>query len=258
MTQYLLAIAFYGRDFYGIIGHKDSLISQIKHVLRTKIKLLSNAKISCSVSSRTDAGVTALESYISLQLPFGIHLYNFMYKTLPKCKILYCGELESEKLLSIRPYIEYKIYKYYFSQIDCIRERAHGYYLRPDISIYKLKSLLNILSANTWWKNFCSEEWKEKYGLEDYRFIKKIQMKLCSNYIVIMGHSFLSHQIRRILFIVIGYAENRIALHAIANMLQKNTLYRLAIQPVPAEYLVLSKTKVKPSLFDNYRKINIR
>ncbi|AKX34582.1 tRNA pseudouridine synthase A [Spiroplasma litorale] len=222
MFYYLLTTAYDGTDFAGWAKQKNKKTIQ-GEIEKAFEKVAPNSKFRMVGASKTDSGVHAKDQKVWTELSFEPNVSGFLLainKTLPiGIKILKMEKIEKE--YRVRN-CKYKIYMYSikFNNLD-ISNNRFSYFSKRILDLNKLKKALKCFEGKHNFINYSGLNEAEAKEINPNRSVDKIWVKKSNDgyQIFFKAKGFIRYQIRMMMGATIAFANNKIDLNKIINVL---------------------------------------
>lgn len=200
MNKFKLIISYDGTDYYGWQTQKE--LPSIASTLKKTFKNIFGSDITLKGASRTDAGVHALGQVAMFKTELDVTAEKLLYawnNALPQDIVIRSVEQVAEDF-NVYEHIDHKIYYYhFFTERPLPFFARYGLYYYYPIDFKKLEMALEQFVGTHDFRSYCSiEDTRE----DTVRTIDRIYLEYYKKYgayrIVVIGHSFLRHMIRRI------------------------------------------------------------
>lgn len=247
MKKFKLIISYDGTDYYGWQTQKE--LPSVASALQKAFKNVFGQEIILKGASRTDAGVHALGQVAMFKTEIDATADDLLYawnNVLPHNVVIRSIEQVNQDF-NLYENISHKIYYYhFFTQRPLPFFARYGLYYYYPIDFKKLEMALEQFAGTHDFKSYCSiEDTREN----TVRTIDKIYVEYYKKYgayrIVVVGHSFLRHMIRRIVGACLEVASKpNLPISMLQEVLQKKD----PRQPFPnanAQGLMLYKIQYK-------------
>ncbi|CEF66925.1 tRNA pseudouridine synthase-like 1 [Strongyloides ratti] len=266
-SRYLLRICYDGSRFTEMAKNpnRTSVISTLEKVISSIAFNGHSSEVFCSPSSRTDAGVHALNNAVLLRLPQSKDLVSNKEEFLNE----YCHRVALG--FSCRQHVSYRIYTYRlaiaknfdifynrkkFPSLVCSTERDYSWILPPGFNTGKAQEACNMLKGVHNMASFFKHSCRDRNEILASVGIGKAKV-LDNNFydyvnISIVSRSFVRQQIRRMLSLIVEYSYGKINTSTIKYFLNNpnpSNFYKLKVCVAPPNGLFLTDVVYDPRMF---------
>lgn len=211
MTKYKMIISYDGTDYYGWQTLKG--LPSIASTMQKVFWKTFGKEIILKGASRTDAGVHAMGQVVMFKTDLVLEADKIKFawnNSLPADILIRSIEMVDESH-SIYDDIAYKIYHYhFFTHRPLPFAQRYGYYHYYATDIEKLERCLQIFVGTHDFRSFASSE-DERENM--VRTIDSIRVEYLHRFgayrIVVTGHSFLRHMVRRMVGAALKVASSK-------------------------------------------------
>jgi tRNA pseudouridine38-40 synthase len=223
MTRYFLAFSYKGTYYNGLASQTQNNVSTIQNEIEKALQIIFRTPIATSTSSRTDAGVHALENYLQFDSDAPI-IANFIYKinALLPLDIYVSAIYKMHELAHCRFDPIARDYKYYLHTIKNPFVQETSWHYPFKINIELLHQAAAIVLTNT---NF--ESFSKKHG-DNYTHIctiEKSEWQILPNGIItynVVGNRFLRGMVRGLVGTMLQVAKGTINIDDFEKIIASN------------------------------------
>ena len=236
--KYFLTLSYDGSKFNGLQKLKNE--KTVQGELERVLSALDESPVKVKCASRTDKGVHAYNQTCHFTLKRNLSTYRLGYYInrmtskyiyIKDCKIIDDNDFHARFSVKEKEYI-YKINTGLYDPI--LNDYVYNY--NKEININKILEIKKLFIGINYYKSFTTGK-HNNYFCE----IKSINIEILEKMVIIKirGKSFLTHMIRNIISIMLLYAEEKIILEDVKNLLEGKRILDYA--PAPASGLYLSE-----------------
>lgn len=247
MNKYKMIVSYDGTDYYGWQSLKG--LPSVAATMQKVFAKTFGAEIIIKGASRTDAGVHAMGqvAMFKTDLALAPDKMKFAWNNRLPADIVIRSIEQVDLAHSIYDDISFKIYHYhFFTHRPLPFAQRYGYYHYYTLDIEKLKHCLQVFVGTHDFRSFASSEDERE---DMVRTVDSIHLEYLHRFgayrIVVIGHSFLRHMVRRMVGAALKVASSKdLNIEHIQNALdEKNPEQELP--NAPAQGLLLYKIVYK-------------
>jgi tRNA pseudouridine38-40 synthase len=251
MTRYFLAFSYKGTFYNGLASQTQSNVSTIQNEIEKTLHIIFRTTIATTTSSRTDAGVHAIENYLQFDTNLAV-IPNFIYKinALLPLDIYVSAIYKMHELAHCRFDPIGRDYKYYLHTVKNPFVQETSWHYPYKINTDLLHQTAQIIKDTT---NF--ESFSKKHG-DNYTHIctiAKSEWHILPNGIItynVVGNRFLRGMVRGLVGTMLQVAKGAISIKNFEEIISSNDCTKADFSTA-AKGLFLQKVIFPEGYFDD-------
>jgi tRNA pseudouridine38-40 synthase len=255
MTRYFLAFSYKGTAYNGLASQTQSNVNTIQNEIEKALQIIFRIPITTTTSSRTDAGVHALDNFLQFDANIEI-ISNFIYKinALLPLDIFVSAIFKMHNLAHCRFDPIGRDYKYYLhtKKNPFVQETSWHYPYKIDVTLLHETAAIILKTTNF-------ESFSKKHG-DNYTHIctiEKSEWQILDNGIItynVIGNRFLRGMVRGLVGTMLQVAKGVITISDFEKIIASNDCTNADFS-TPAKGLFLQKV-IFPDLYFAGKKLN--